>query len=289
MSRNPEDVRREIDRARNDLGVTLEAIGDRVSPKLVKERAMDKVNERLDAVNDRVNPARIVRRRRARMRASLRNVRESVMGPVDGVDVSRAAGSVRGGAQRASRRVGEAAGSLASGASSAPDVVRSRAQGNPLLAGLVAFGGGLIAASALPPTDSERQAAERILEELEPLKEQAVGVGKSVAGELQQSAQSRAERVKQRAASGAERVRSDAQQSGQEVKGRGQGAAKKVQKRAQGAAKKVQKRAQGSTKRVQKRAQGSTKRVQKRAAGQPARAQGAPRRQTRGRRTTTPA
>jgi len=32
MSRKPEDIRREIDQARGDLGVTLEAIGDRVSP-----------------------------------------------------------------------------------------------------------------------------------------------------------------------------------------------------------------------------------------------------------------
>ena len=276
MARNPEDVRREIDRARGDLGVTLEAIGDRVSPKLVKERAMDNVTDRVDAINDRVNPKRIVQRRRTRMRGSLRNVRESVMGPAETLDPPGTADSVRGGARRASQRVGEAAGSLASEARSAPEVVRTSAQGNPLLAGLVAFGGGLIAASALRPSDSERQAAERILEQLEPLKEQAMSAGKSMAGELQQSAQSRAEQVRQRATSGAQRVKTEAQGSTEDIKGQAQGATKRVQKRAQGATKKVQKRAQGATKKVQKRA------------ARPAAASGAGRRQTRTRRSTTP-
>ena len=137
VSRSPDDVRREIEQTRADLGATLEAIGDQVSPKLMKERAMEKVNDRVDTVNERMNPTRIVRRRTATVRTGIRNVRESVMGAADDAKM-------------------------------APEVVRGQAQGNPLLAGLVAFGGGLVLATALPPTDNERQAAERIVEASSP-------------------------------------------------------------------------------------------------------------------------
>lgn len=259
MSRNPDDIRREINQARGDLGATLETIGDRISPKLVKERAKEKVMDRMEEVSDLVNPKRMVRRRTARMRSGLRNVRESVMGAAEDVEPSRAAESVRGGAQRVSGRVSQAAGTLSEQASSAPKVVRSTAQGNPLLAGLVAFGGGLILASALPPSEAEKQAAERALQKLEPLKEQAVSAGRSMAGDLQQSAQARAEQVKKRASSGAQRVKSEAQGSAEDVKGRAQGASKRVQKRAKSASKQVQGQAKRSATTVKKTAKRSAR------------------------------
>ena len=267
MSRNPEDIRREIDQARGQLGNTLEAIGDRVSPKLVKERAREKAMDRMEEIKDRVSPKRMVTRRTARMRSGLRNVRQSVMGAVDDVEPSRAADSVRGGAQQASRRVGQAAGALSEQASAAPEIVRSTAQGNPLIAGLVAFGGGLVLASALPPSEAEKQAAERVLEGLEPLKEQAVSAGRSMAGELQQSAQTRAERVKKRATSGAQRVKAEAQGSAEEVKGRAQGASKRVQKRAKRASKQVQGQAKRSSTTVKRTAKRSARTVKAAARG----------------------
>lgn len=259
MSRNPEDIRREVDRARGELGATLEAIGNRVSPKLAKERAKERVTERMEEISDRVNPKRIVSRRTARVRSGIRDVRESVMGAAQDLEPSRAADSVRGGAQRLSRRASQATGALSEQASAAPEMVRSSAQGNPLLAGLVAFGGGLILASALPPSDAEKQAAQRALEKLEPLKEQAVSAGRSMADELQQSAQSRAERVKERATSGAQRVKSEAQDSAEEVKGRAQGASKRVQKRAKSASKRVSGQAERSSTAIKQTAKRSAR------------------------------
>ena len=261
MSRNPDEIRRDIDQARGQLGATLEAIGDRVSPKLAKERAKEKVTDRMEEIKERVSPKRIVARRTARMRSGLRNVRESVMGAAGDVEPSRATDSVRGGTQQVSRRVGRAAGTLSERASAAPEVVRSTAQGNPLLAGLVALGGGMIVASALPPTEAEKQAAQRALEGLEPLKEQAVSTGRSMAGELQQSAQARAERVKKRASSGAQRVKSEAQSSAEDVKGQAQGASKRVQKRAKRASKQVQGQAKRSATTVKRTAKRSARSV----------------------------
>ena len=140
---------------------------------------MEKVNDRVDTVNERMNPTRIVRRRTATVRTGIRNVRESVMGAADDAKM-------------------------------APEVVRGQAQGNPLRAGLVAFGGGLVLATALPPTDNERQASERIVDGLEPLKEQAVSAGRSMAGELQQSAQGASTRVRKQARRSTGTVKSQA-------------------------------------------------------------------------------
>ncbi len=271
MSRRPEDIRREIDQARGDLGVTLEAIGDRVSPKLAKERAMGKVTERMDEINDRVNPRRIVRRRRERVRQSMRGVRYSVMGTVDEVEPAPATGAVRGGAERVSRRASEAKGAVSDGVSAAPEVVRTKTQGSPLLVGLVAFGGGMVLASAVKASEAERQAAERVLKELEPIKEQLTSAGKDVAGELQQSAQSRAEQVKQKAVSGTERLKSEAQTSTEQVKGQAQGASKRVQKRAQGASKRVQSQAKGAKQQVRKEATRSSRAVKSTAGSAPRR------------------
>ncbi len=227
---------------------------------------MEKVDDRVEAVNERVDSTRIVRPRADRVRSGIRSMRESVMGPVDDVEPARAAESVRSGGQQASRRVSRAASSLADDARAAPEVARGKAQGNPLLAGLVAFGGGLVLASTLPPRESERQAAERIVQGLEPLREQAASAGRSMAGELQQSAQARAERLKQRASSGARRVKSEAQGSADEVKGQAGGSTKRVQKRAQAASTQVGKQARRSTGAAKSQAGPASRRTSKRSA-----------------------
>ncbi len=232
---------------------------------------MGKVTERMDEINDRVNPKRIVRRRSERIRMSMRSARDSVMGTMDDVEPARATDSVRGGAQSVSRRASAAKGALSDGVSAAPEVVRTKTQGSPLLVGLVAFGGGMVLASAVKASEAERQAAERLLKELEPVKDQLMSAGKDVAGELQQSAQGRAEQVKQKATSGTQRLKSEAQTSAAEVKGQAQGASKRVQKRAQGASKRVQAHAKGSAQQVRKEAARSGRAVKSAAGSAPRR------------------
>ena len=46
MSRNPDQIRREIEMTRGQLAQNLEAIGDKVSPKHVVEQISDKVSPR---------------------------------------------------------------------------------------------------------------------------------------------------------------------------------------------------------------------------------------------------
>jgi hypothetical protein len=73
MGQEPEELRRDIERRREDLGDTIDAIGDRVSP------------------------GRIIERRRNRMADGFRSIQERVMGTMSSGagSVGDAAGSVR--------------------------------------------------------------------------------------------------------------------------------------------------------------------------------------------------
>ena len=121
----------------------------------------------VDALNEKVNPARVVDRRVTAAKGRMTNLKERVMGSAHGTTsqahgmASNAAGSVQGAASNAAGSVQSAASSAAEGvqhaASSAvdavqqaPDTIVRQAQGNPLAAGLIAFGVGWLVSSLLP-------------------------------------------------------------------------------------------------------------------------------------------
>ncbi len=62
----------------------------------------------------------------------------------------------------ASDRASSVAGSIGDTATSAPSVARQKTQGNPLAAGLIAFGVGWLASSLLPASEKEQQAATAV-------------------------------------------------------------------------------------------------------------------------------
>jgi hypothetical protein len=54
MGQGPEELRRDIERRRDDLGDTIDAIGDRVSPGRIMERRRNRVVGGVRAITDRV-------------------------------------------------------------------------------------------------------------------------------------------------------------------------------------------------------------------------------------------
>ena len=54
MGQGPEDLRRDIERRRDDLGDTIDAIGDRVSPGRIIERRRNRIAQGWRSVTDRV-------------------------------------------------------------------------------------------------------------------------------------------------------------------------------------------------------------------------------------------
>ena len=56
--------------------------------------------------------------------------------------------------------------------------MKRRAQGNPLAAGMIAFGLGMLVSSLIPSTEKEREAVSQLQENLEPVKEKASEVAR---------------------------------------------------------------------------------------------------------------
>jgi len=98
-----------------------------------------------------------------------------------------------------------------------PDVLRRETRGNPLAAGLVAFGAGLIVSTLIPPSEPERQAASALQEQLEPVTDRVIETGREVAQQAQSAAQEGLEHVKDTATGATEQLKQGAKTAGQEV------------------------------------------------------------------------
>jgi uncharacterized protein YjbJ (UPF0337 family) len=221
MGKSATEVRREIVQTRGELSETIEALEERIG-------------ETKEAVVDKVSPSRIWQRKTAGIRsrfdhlgATIGGSRQAVAGSVNG---ARAA--VTETSTTTTERTGELMARTNSNLS-------ERAENNPMAAGLLALGVGFLAATLLPPTERERQAAGRLQSGLQPLKEQATTIGKDIAGELQQSAQGSVEQLKGQAAEAVERVKEDAQSSSDEMKEQAQSATAQVKGRASRASREV--------------------------------------------------
>jgi hypothetical protein len=200
VGQSPEELRREIEQTRMGM------------------------SENLDAIGDRVSPGRIVERRTNRMRNGASSLRERVMG------APAAVGSTLSDHTPSTVGVSGAGEALRS----APETARSTAQGNPLLAGAVAFGAGFVAAAVFKGSDAEARAASTLQEKAQPLKEEAQSVAREVASGLQEPAQQAAQSLKETATSGAESVKEAAQSSAQQTKEAGQSAVEDVKAKAPG-------------------------------------------------------
>jgi gas vesicle protein/ElaB/YqjD/DUF883 family membrane-anchored ribosome-binding protein len=280
MDRSPEELRSEIDDIREDLGETLEAVGDRVAPKKVVARAKADLADKVDDVKEKVSPARLARRGADAVRQGVRSVVGSGSGngnghgsgngsgsaSIGGGQLSGRAGTVRAQSPTVGARAGSAASTVVDNVRDAPQGARRKAEGNPVAAGLLAFAGGFFAAALLPPTDREKQLTDKAKEKLEPITKSVAEAGKSVAGELQSSAQQSLEKVKETATEAAGQVKGTAESSVGTVKERATDATETVTKEAKGATSRVKRQAKGSTEAVKGEAKEAAGRVKRQAA-----------------------
>jgi hypothetical protein len=219
MSTDPDQIRSEIDQTQRDLSADV------------------------DALTEKLSPPRIVERRVQRTREAMTNVKDKIMGSTS--DAYQTAGSVTSGAgdsvsarassarDTAADAASSARGTAADAASSAadtvrstPDAIRRRTTGNPLAAGLVAFGAGWLLSSLLPASQPEQQVATQVkdfaTEQGRPVAQQLSQAGQEAAQELKESAQQRAESVKQTAADATSTVKGEAQSAAADVKDQAQ-------------------------------------------------------------------
>jgi gas vesicle protein len=276
MSTKADELRRDIEQTRGELGTTLEELGDRVAPKKVVARTKADIADKVDDVKGKMSPRRLVSAPVEAVRAGVRNVMGSDGGPdsasfgAEGGSRGQLGASAIGKAAEVSRRAGDTAGSAVEGLRDGASSVKTKAEGSPLAAGLLAFAAGFLAASLLPPSERERELVQKAREEIEPFGSEAAEIGKGIAGELQGTAQRGLQRVKERAAESVEQVRTEAQSTARQLQGRAEGAAGTVTSRAKSAKEKVAGETQQSTRAVKgeaKQAVGSVKGQAKDAAG----------------------
>lgn len=221
MSQNPDEIRAEIDRTRNDLSRNVDALGEAVQPGNVARRQVDKVTGKAADLKDKV----------------MGTVPSAPsFGSSDGPGVTDRVSNLGDQAQQA----GVAA--------------KQKAEGNPLAVGLIALGAGWLAGSLLPASNRERAAVREGLDRAQPMMEDAKSAvqekAQEVAGNLQEPAQQAFAQVKETAQGAVENVRSEGMDQAQQVKESAQESAETVKSSAQQSAETVREDAEGSVEAV---------------------------------------
>jgi ElaB/YqjD/DUF883 family membrane-anchored ribosome-binding protein len=94
VERPPDQIRNEIEDVREDLGETLEEIGDRVAPQKVMARAKADIAGRVDDAKEKVSPRRLAQRGTDVVRRGVRSAMGSNDDDGDG-RVSQVTGAAR--------------------------------------------------------------------------------------------------------------------------------------------------------------------------------------------------
>jgi hypothetical protein len=180
----------------------------------------------IDALTDKVSPAQMVERRKAATRSRFRSVRDRVMGSAhDSTQGMASAGF------NATSSVSSAKDTVQGTVQDAAGTVQRQTEGNPLAAGLIAFGAGWLVSSLMPASEKEAHAARRVVETAKdsPLVDEAKSVGQEMGESLKGSATDAAEQVKSTAQESAETVKQEGLSSAETVKQEGQDRAEHVQ------------------------------------------------------------
>ncbi len=167
------------------------------------------LSDNVNALTDSVKPSNVARRQVDKVMGGAANLKDKVMGGAD--DASSATGSA---------------------VAAAPTAVRRGTRGNPVAAGLIAFGAGWLVASLIPASSAEQQAATALKDKAQPLTEGVTQAAKDVAANLQEPLQQAAAEVTATATDAAATVKDQASSSAQDVSSSAQDAAGQVKDQA---------------------------------------------------------
>ena len=201
MSNNPEEIRTDIQRTQSALGRDV------------------------DALAEKVDPSKAMKRQKDRLRDRVRNVSEKVMGTPD-YDPRHDQSS--GALHQASEQLSELKDQAGETVQNIPEKVSSGTRGNPLAAGLIAFGAGWLAATLIPSSRMEQDAAQQAKDRAQPLVDEAKSAAQEAGEHLKPQAQEAAQSVKETASRGAEHVKDEGKGHAQDLKEDSQQAARHV-------------------------------------------------------------
>ncbi len=199
------------------------------------EQTQQNLSADVDALTEKVSPPRIMERRVQQTRSAMTTMKDRIMGGT-AERTSSMGGTVNSTASSAKDTLASTASSAADMASAAPDMARRRTQGNPLAAGLIAFGAGWLLSSLLPATEPEQQVASQVkdlaMDKGRPVAQQLGQAGQEAAQELRESAQQRAQSVRETATGAASTVTDETQSRAADVTSHAQDARDRVTEQA---------------------------------------------------------
>lgn len=175
----------------------------------------------VDALNEKANPARVMDRKVSSAKTSVTGLKDKVFGGAS----DSSAGSVQ-----------DAASSAAQSVQNAPEAMQRKTQGNPMAAGLIAFGVGWLVSSLLPTSEKEKQLASQaesaVKEHSQPLVDHAKQAAQEAGDALRPAAQQAVESVKGSAQEAAHTVTEEGRSAAQDVQGQAQQSRETVQNQA---------------------------------------------------------
>ena len=203
-SDDPEQIRREIERTQANLGQHVDALTEKVTPGKIVERRVDRARDAATRLRDRVmgsNPVQVSSHAAGGVRSATSDATDRVSSTA-----SAAASTAQDAASTAAGAVQDAASTAAGAVQEAPQALRRQTRGNPLAAGLIAFGAGWLVSSLLPASRREQELADQAKqvaqERVQPVAQQVVG---EVKENLRDPAQQAVESVKSTAQDAKER------------------------------------------------------------------------------------
>jgi len=168
------------------------------------------MGDTLEAIGDRLSPERIIERRKAAVGQRFRRVKDTVMG---------SPGYQEQMPQKMRERTGEMMHSATEAVRSAPSTLADQARGNPIAVGFVAFGAGMLLATVMPKSETE----SRLMQEAQPQMQGAMSelkdAGRELAGGMQEHAREAGEQIKEAGSEAASNVKGQAQSSTEAMKG----------------------------------------------------------------------
>ena len=185
-----------------------EASTDELSRDIERSRA--RLSRDVDELGDKVSPSQAMARQKQAARSRLTSMKDKVMGSVHGAVSS----------------VGSTAGSVGSSvggtASQAVHGIESRTEGNPLAAGVIAFGAGMLASSMFPASQAEQRVTQQGMdvarEHAQPVMDEARSMAQDMGAELKETAREGAQEVKATAQDSAQSLKEEGRDSAQHMK-----------------------------------------------------------------------
>jgi gas vesicle protein len=238
-SDDPDRIRREIERTQANLSQNVDALTEKVTPSKIVERRVDRARDAATRLRDNVmgsNPVQASSHAASGVRSAASDAADRVSSTASATAstvqdaTSTAVGTAQDAASTAAGAVQDAASTAVGAVQEAPQAIRRQTRGNPLAAGLIAFGIGWLVSSLLPASRREQELADQARQQAtQVVQEKVAPVAQQVAGEVK-------ENLREPAQQAVESVKSTAQDAGQTVVEDGKSAAQDVQSRAQDAA-----------------------------------------------------